>query len=62
MTRTHSSILAAAVAVLLGACTTTPQTNDQLETARAIVPQVENSPRAGVAALEIGEEIGRAHV
>lgn len=55
MTRTHGSILAAAVAVLLGACTTTPRTIDQLETARAIVPQVENSPRAGVAALEIGE-------
>lgn len=55
MTRTHSSILAAAVAVLLGACTTTPNTIDELETARAVVPQVENSPRAGVAALEIGE-------
>ena len=55
MTRIHSSILAAAVAVLLGACTTTPATIDELETARAVVPQVENSPRAGVAALEIGE-------
>ncbi len=55
MNRTSSSILAAAVAVLLGACTTTPDTIAELETARAIVPQVENSPRAGVAALEIGE-------
>jgi outer membrane protein OmpA-like peptidoglycan-associated protein len=55
MNRTYSSILAAAVAVLLGACSTTPDTIAQLETARAIVPQVENSPRAGVAALEIGE-------
>ena len=55
MNRTSSSILAAAVAVLLGACTTTPDTIAELETARAVVPQVENSPRAGVAAMEIGE-------
>lgn len=55
MNRICSSILAAAVAVLLGACTTTPDTIAELETARAIVPQVENSPRAGVAAMEIGE-------
>ena len=55
MNRIYSSILAAAAAVLLGACSTTPETIAELETARAIVPQVENSPRAGVAALEVAE-------
>ena len=55
MKRICSSIIAAAAVAVLGACTTTPETIAELETARAIVPQVENSPRAGVAALEIGE-------
>lgn len=55
MTRTHSLLLAAAVSALLGACASTPDTIEELETARAIVPQVEASPRAGVAATEISE-------
>jgi OmpA-OmpF porin, OOP family len=55
MKRRYSLILAAAVATCLGACTTTPDTTAELETARAIVPQVEASPRAGVAAMEVGE-------
>jgi outer membrane protein OmpA-like peptidoglycan-associated protein len=55
MKRRHSLILAATVAVGIAACSSTPPTNDELETARAIVPQVESSPRAGVAAMEVGE-------
>lgn len=51
----YSLILAAAVSACIAACTTTPDTIEELETARAIVPQVEASPRAGVAAMEIGE-------
>jgi outer membrane protein OmpA-like peptidoglycan-associated protein len=42
-----------AVAAALSACSSTPKTIDELETARAIVPQVEASPRAGVAAENI---------
>jgi OmpA-OmpF porin, OOP family len=55
MKRRHSLILAATAAVGIAACSSTPPTNDELETARAIVPQVESSPRAGVAAMEVGE-------
>ncbi len=47
-------ILATAVAACLAACST-PDTIEELETARAIVPQVEASPRAGVAATDIAE-------
>jgi len=42
-----------AVAAALSACSSTPKTIDELETARAVVPQVEASPRAGVAAENI---------
>lgn len=55
MKRRYGLILAAAASACIAACTTTPDTIEQLETARAIVPQVEASPRAGVAAMEIGE-------
>lgn len=55
MNRTHSLILAAAVSALMAACSSTPDTIDELETARAVVPQVEASPRAGVAATNITE-------
>jgi outer membrane protein OmpA-like peptidoglycan-associated protein len=55
MNRTHSLILAAAVSALMAACTSTPDTIEELETARAVVPQVEASPRAGVAATNIAE-------
>jgi outer membrane protein OmpA-like peptidoglycan-associated protein len=56
MSRKYRLILTASVATLLGACATTPDKPiEELETARAIVPQVENSPRAGVAATYISE-------
>ena len=53
--RTFSLILAAAVTSLLAACTSTPDRIEELEAARAVVPQVEASPRAGVAATNIAE-------
>jgi outer membrane protein OmpA-like peptidoglycan-associated protein len=55
MKRTYSLILTAAVAALVAACSSTPDTIEELETARAVVPQVEASPRAGVAATNIAE-------
>jgi OmpA-OmpF porin, OOP family len=55
MNRTYSLILAAAVSALVAACASTPDTIEELETARAVVPQVEASPRAGVAASNISE-------
>lgn len=55
MKRTYSLFLAAAVAASLAACSSTPDTIEELETARAVVPQVEASPRAGVAATNIAE-------
>lgn len=48
-------ILAAAAAACVAACSSTPETIEELETARAVVPQVEASPRAGVAATNISE-------
>ena len=42
-----------AVAAALSACSSTPKTIEELETARAVVPQVESSPRAGVAAENV---------
>jgi OmpA-OmpF porin, OOP family len=55
MKRTHSIFIAAAVTSLLAACASTPKTIEELETARAVVPQAESSPRAGVAATNIAE-------
>ena len=55
MNRTHNLILTAAVAALLAACSSTPQRIEELEVARATVPQVESSPRAGVAATYVAE-------
>jgi outer membrane protein OmpA-like peptidoglycan-associated protein len=55
MKRTSSLLLTAALAAVLSACSTTPERIEALETARAIVPQVEASPRAGVAATYIAE-------
>jgi OmpA-OmpF porin, OOP family len=55
MNRTHSLILAAAVSALMAACSSTPDAIEELETARAVVPQVEASPRAGVAATNIAD-------
>ncbi len=54
MRHRYHLILATAVAACLAACST-PDTIEELETARAIVPQVEASPRAGVAATDIAE-------
>jgi outer membrane protein OmpA-like peptidoglycan-associated protein len=51
----YSLILAAAIAASVAACSSAPTTTDELETARAVVPQVEASPRAGVAATNIAE-------
>jgi OmpA-OmpF porin, OOP family len=48
-------LLSAAIIATLSACSSTPERIEQLETARAIVPQVESSPRAGVAAANISE-------
>lgn len=55
MNRIQSLFLAAAVTATLAACASAPKTVPELETARAIVPQVESSPRAGVAAQQIAE-------
>jgi outer membrane protein OmpA-like peptidoglycan-associated protein len=55
MKRIQSLFLASAVTAVLAACASTPKTTPQLETARAVVPQVESSPRAGVAASQIAE-------
>jgi len=49
----HRIILSLAVAAVLSACSATPERNERLEAARAIVSEVEQSPRAGVAAADI---------
>jgi len=51
----YSLILAAVVSACVAACASAPKTTEELETARAIVPQVEASPRAGVAATNISD-------
>jgi len=53
MNRRYSFVLAAAVAAGVAGCASTPDTIEELETARAVVPQVEASPRAGVAVTNI---------
>jgi len=53
MNHRYSLLLAAAAAACVAACSSTPETIDELETARAVVPQVEASPRAGVAVTNI---------
>ncbi|MFL6550308.1 MAG: OmpA family protein [Povalibacter sp.] len=53
MKRISNLLASVAVAAALSACSSTPKTIDELETARAIVPQVESSPRAGVAAENV---------
>ena len=55
MKHRYSLILAAVAAACVAACSTTPETIEELETARAVVPQVEASPRAGVAVTNITE-------
>jgi outer membrane protein OmpA-like peptidoglycan-associated protein len=53
MNRKYSFVLAAAIAASVAGCASTPDTIDELEAARAVVPQVEASPRAGVAVTNI---------
>ena len=55
MKHRYSLLLATTVAASLAGCATTPKTIEELETARAVVPQVEASPRAGVAVTNITE-------
>jgi outer membrane protein OmpA-like peptidoglycan-associated protein len=55
MKHRYSLIQAAVAAACVAACSTTPETIEELETARAVVPQVEASPRAGVAVTNITE-------
>lgn len=51
----YSLILTAVTSACIAACASTPKSTEELETARAVVPQVEASPRAGVAATNISE-------
>jgi outer membrane protein OmpA-like peptidoglycan-associated protein len=46
-------VLSVAVAAILSACSAAPVRNEPLETARTMVPEVEKSERAGVAAADI---------
>jgi OmpA-OmpF porin, OOP family len=46
-------VLSLAVAAVLSACSSAAPRNESLETARTMVPEVENSTRAGVAATDI---------
>ena len=55
MKHKYSILLATTVAASVAGCATTPKTIEELETARAVVPQVEASPRAGVAVTNITE-------
>ena len=55
MKHRYTLILAATASAFVAACSSTPETIAELETARAVVPQVEASPRAGVAATNISE-------
>jgi len=45
--------LSCAVVAVLGACSTPPQRFESLENARTVVPQLEASERAGVAAVNL---------
>lgn len=49
----HKIVLGLAVAAVLSACSGTPERIEVLESARAMVPQVEASSRAGLAALNV---------
>ena len=46
-------VLSVAIAAVLSACSATPERNEALERARALVQDVESSPRAGIAAKDI---------
>lgn len=49
----NRALVGVAVAAVLSACSAAPPRNEPLETARTMVPEVERSPRAGVAAADI---------
>jgi len=51
----RQTVALAAACALLSACSSTPERIQELETARAVVAQVEASPRAGVAAANVSE-------
>ncbi len=53
MKLSNQVVLSVAIAAILSACSAAPPRNESLETARAVVSQVESSPRAGVAATDI---------
>lgn len=55
MITTKNFLLTSALALALTGCATAPDSIQELETARAVVPQVEASPRAGVAATYIAD-------
>lgn len=55
MKRNCLSIAAASAIVLLAACSSTPEQIPELDAAKALVPKLEASPRAGVAAANIAE-------
>lgn len=46
-------VVTLAVAAVLTACSAAPPRNESLETARIMIPELEKSPRAGVAAMDI---------
>jgi outer membrane protein OmpA-like peptidoglycan-associated protein len=46
-------VLSVAIAAILSACSAAPPRNESLETAQTMVPEVEKSSRAGVAAMDI---------
>jgi OmpA-OmpF porin, OOP family len=53
MKLSNQVFLSVAIAAILSACSAAPPRNESLETARTLVPQVEQSSRAGVAAMDI---------
>lgn len=55
MNRIQRIILWGAVAAIFAGCASVPENIEELQTARAVVPQVEASPRAGVAATYVAE-------
>lgn len=55
MNRLQRVLLSGAVVAIFAACASVPENIEELQTARAVVPQVEASPRAGVAATYISE-------
>ena len=55
MKRNRFSIAAAGATVVLAACSSTPEQIPELEAAKSLVPMLEASPRAGVAATDIAE-------